>query len=190
MDSENRREYLRIADSVKTRFTIVDQQEATELAQDRHARPSVHNIALIKALQEASRHVEKEGGLPVLLFHKVLEMDQKLDAILHEVKRETSVSGSNVKTRTVDLGAGGCSIPAMPELQPGAHLDLTLHLQTFPPLSIRILGRVIRLEAEETQKPQPTVGIHFDAIHEEDREMLYHYIFQRQREHIRQGSRH
>jgi len=54
-------------------------------------------------------------------------------------------------------------------------------------MTIRAVGTIVRAGADESA--EVIAGVQFTAIHEEDREMLYHYLFQRQREQIRQTSR-
>lgn len=187
MESDNRREFLRIRDAVQVRFNIVTAAEAAAQSKDRKERPSVHNLALIKALEEAAQKIEQDNGLSVLLLHKIIEIDDKLALILRSLNRDPASGGPDRVTRTINLGAGGCSFPAAEGLVPGAHLDLTLHLPTFPPLAIRAVGVIVRAASEEAA--ESLAGVQFEAIHEEDREMLYHYIFQRQREQIRQSTR-
>jgi PilZ domain-containing protein len=187
MEFDNRREYLRIRDAVQVRFRVLTTAEAAVESKARHERPSVHNLALIKALEEAVLKTKEEGGLSLLLLHKIIEIDDKLARILASLDRQPSARGPDRAARTINLSAGGCSLPPAPDLVPGVPLDLTLELPTFPPIAIRAVGVVVRSPVEAGA---PSVaGISFEAIHEEDREMLYHYIFQRQREQIRESSR-
>lgn len=190
MVAENQREYLRILDSVEVRFRVVGAEEASALGQHRRERPSIHDIALIRALEEASRRVEEEGGLSLLLLHKMMEIDQKINALTRELGRKGDDFGGWRVAQTVNLSAGGVALPAMEGFDDGDFVDLTMHLPTFPPLTVRALGRIVRAATDPAPSGEhPMVGIVFEGIHEEDREMIYHYIFQRQREQIRQASR-
>ncbi|MBI3448238.1 MAG: PilZ domain-containing protein [Acidobacteria bacterium] len=187
MAEDNRREYLRIKDSIQVHYRLVDEAAAAELSGERMARPSIHNLALIKALEEASQRIEEEQGISVLLLHKIIEMDDKLARILAVIESRKAAEGTDRIARTATLSAGGCSIAREPGLEAGARLDLVLYLPTFPPMTIRAVGTIVRAGADEAA--EAIAGVQFTAIHEEDREMLYHYLFQRQREQIRQTSR-
>ncbi|HZE89761.1 MAG TPA: PilZ domain-containing protein [Verrucomicrobiae bacterium] len=187
MPEDNRREYLRIKDSIQIHYRVVDETAAEELTRERMARPSIHNLALIRALEEASHRIEEEQGISVLLLHKIIEMDDKLARILAVLENRKAAEGTDCVARTATLSAGGCSIAREAGLDAGTRLDLVLFLPTFPPMTIRAVGTIVRAGADESA--EVIAGVQFTAIHEEDREMLYHYLFQRQREQIRQTSR-
>jgi len=88
---------------------------------------------------------------------------------------EDAVSANPVRTHALDLSGGGMLLSGADHLQPESAVRFSLKLGAGMP---EIIGsaRVVRADGEGR------CGLVFEEISEEDRELLIHFVFERQRE--------
>ncbi len=104
-----------------------------------------------------------------------LLMKKEVDPIYHTSPIEVNISGAGVRFR------------ASESFDIGSHYELRMLLPILPVRVVHTLGKVIRVnESREDEKKTNEVSFAFEVISEEDREIIIHYTFKRQRELLRE----
>jgi c-di-GMP-binding flagellar brake protein YcgR len=91
---------------------------------------------------------------------------------------------SGVATAAVNISGSGVVLSAREGLAAGDAIDLTLWLSPHEP-PIAISGRVIRQVGEDTHH----WAVHFEHVHEADRERIVRFVFDRQRVELQRSKR-
>jgi hypothetical protein len=104
----------------------------------------------------------------------------RVDALL-EV---TVASGVAAAAAAVNISGSGIVLSARDGLAPGDAVNLTLWLAPNEP-PIAIMGRVIRQVGEDARH----WAVHFEHVHEADRERIVRFVFERQRVELQRSKR-
>lgn len=145
---------------------------------------------LLQGSMHRASELQQELGVPPLLVELLVGIDKKLDALLRLLKQPALSEDEYEETGEVEISGSGMCFATQVSYQTGSRLALTITLPTFPPRELLILGSVAR--AAHAQKA-PTgdrlfaTSVHFEEIHEDDRDLLVRYTFQRQRELVRRN---
>jgi c-di-GMP-binding flagellar brake protein YcgR len=91
---------------------------------------------------------------------------------------------SGIAASAVNISGSGVVLSARDGLAPDAAIDLTLWLAPHEP-PIAISGRVIRQVGEDTRH----WAVHFEHVHEADRERIVRFVFERQRVELQRSKR-
>ncbi|MDA0999760.1 MAG: PilZ domain-containing protein [bacterium] len=189
-DSGQNRGFARTEERFPVEFEMITEQE----------------LPAFKKLYESKRTVDREqlsgmGGeetdqflalgasqSQILLFQKIMgairQLEEKLDNVLSAVSGKKAEQSKKSKGMCVDLSAGGMRMIAAQKFSKG---DLVSVLMTLPPQHpavVGAIGKVVKLgEVQLSSGRRATeVALHFEAIHEMDREDVVAYNFKRQRE--------
>ncbi len=149
-------------------------------------------------LEGLPRHWEKTARLhlsrgaaelPVTTdFTDFADMFRLLHAALTEVKEDLrrikahlGIEEIHLRRREVEISGSGLSFQGPEEFSPGQLLMLSMVLPFELPVLVRAVGELI--EGRESAGAQGRLNrLRFVVIHEEDRELIVKYTFQRQRE--------
>ena len=91
---------------------------------------------------------------------------------------------SGIAASAVNISGSGVLLSAREGLAAGDAIDLTLWLAPHEP-PIAICGRVIR----EADKDKHLWAVHFEHMHEADRERIVRFVFERQRVELQRSKR-
>jgi len=104
-----------------------------------------------------------------------LLMKREVDPIFNEKPRLINISGAGIRFRTSE------------SLHQGDICIVKIFLPVLPVRVIRILAEVVRSEKIiESGNEETEASFNFNMIAEEDREIIVHYTFKRQRELLRE----
>lgn len=127
------------------------------------------------------RQARQEGPRIAEYLHTV---DQKLDRLM-EVMLARELQADNPTRQTVEIGADGISFATREPVDAGAVIELRLLLLSTG-TGLRLHGRVVRCEPEQTSGEGFRLGVEFMFEREADRELLLHHLLHRQSELIRE----
>jgi hypothetical protein len=102
----------------------------------------------------------------------------RVDAVL----QVTVASG--ITAAALNISGSGLLLSAREGLAPGDAIDLTLWLAPHePPIAIK--GRVVR----RAEKDRQVWAVHFEHVHEANRERIVRFVFERQRVELQRSKR-
>ncbi len=137
------------------------------------------------ALEACSREVLSRGGkLPEPLVNFLCEMDKKLDQILSFLSQDQIRNDFPMSIEIFELSGAGIKFRTSAPLVVGDKVELVLVLNQFPLRLAGTKGRIVGVE-EDTGM----LRLEFMNISEADLENIIQYVFQRQREMIRNAKR-
>ncbi len=176
--SSNRREFARIDVSLCTRFRCLDEAEAEALTETLLARPSVWAPANESRLRDlaSSTAAGTEGVLAQALLDLAGEIVQLRSRVL-------DAGGPMPSGTIVQISGGGGQLASPIDLDLHQLLELRFDdpAQCLPP--IRALARIVHRRVTEVD----AYGFRFEAIHPQDQDRLIRYIYQLQRQAIREA---
>lgn len=121
-------------------------------------------------------------------LHAYMRMiNKKLDVILGLLSQPQQGEIYHNVQAEINLSGAGVQFESHIALQTGDYTELKLIVPIFPYPRITILCQVVR--TENLQKEMADVfriAMKFLVIHEKDRDLLINYIFEKEREHLRQ----
>ncbi len=153
---------------------------------DREGRAALlQDISTIKVME---KEMEESLGPGFVKMWRLI--DYKLNLIYAELNKERS---GEWKQETVckELGGRGMQLKEYEEtFKTNDKLKLMISPPTYPPFSIAVLGTVKRVieKKDDEGNPYYETAVAFDAINKDDQEILFGYLFKRQREIIRSGN--
>ncbi|WP_147821517.1 PilZ domain-containing protein [Salidesulfovibrio onnuriiensis] len=137
------------------------------------------------ALEACSREVLSRGGhLPEPLISFLCEMDKKLDQVLSFLSQDQIRNDFPMSIEIFELSGAGAKFRTTDPLSEGDKIELVLVLNQFP---LRLAGTKGRIVGKEED-----IGmfrLEFVNIREADLENIIQYVFQKQREIIRNAKR-
>ncbi len=122
------------------------------------------------------------------LYGYMRVINQKLDTIIDLLSNGGKGSFQNVKTE-VSLGGSGIQFVSGVMLNVNDYVELKMSLPVFPYPKIVVLCQVIWAEPVSDDPQSRNVfktGMEFLAINERDQDVLVKYIFEKERERLRQ----
>ncbi len=139
-----------------------------------------------KSNWEIEGNPERESKLEIVLSG----INIKLDLILNLLMKKEVDPIYNTSPREVNISGAGLRIRAEEKFEVGSFYKLRMLLPILPSRVVQALGRVVRVnEIVENGKRMTEGSFAFDVISEEDREIIIHYTFKRQREILREKKR-
>lgn len=187
--SEERRRFFRIDDDIALYYKLI---EATELKAASHVSQNVlEGCSLSTAwhiLTQEAKIIQpriETKDLEYAEYFKIL--NAKLDLIAQAFIMK-DVDENEQKTRNVNLSASGLAFDNHEALPLGQHLKVTLILGAVV-ASIALQATVVYCRKnEDANKPPYLIGLDYENIQEQDRELLIQYIMQRQKQQIRESK--
>ncbi|MGV8074760.1 MAG: PilZ domain-containing protein [Syntrophobacteraceae bacterium] len=173
-EEKKAREYSRVDAFLPLQTRIVLPEEQRSLRSRISREPlMIHNTPLPELKEEA-------------LFECLTMINNKLDAIINFLNLEKS--GISLLTLSeVNISGNGLSFESNEEFGPEDVLELKLSLSTSPELMLYIYGEVVRSEPGVSCRYRTSVT--FTIIDEDIRERIVKFVFERQREILRNQRR-
>ncbi|MFQ5894964.1 MAG: PilZ domain-containing protein [Nitrospinota bacterium] len=181
------RRHARTQESFPLRFLPISEEEfaslrelyATRRTRDRDEGPETREGFI----------AERETGLDPLLLRMFERIERKLDQILEiQLKGKDHRKSSGWENAAcVDISGGGVRFTARWPASVGTYLKLVLPLPRIHPVTVVAAGRVVRAVkmSDAAEGAFWDMACQFDAIHEDDREEIIGYNFERHRQLIR-----
>lgn len=133
-------------------------------------RGLLHVDALVAGLHDgAVLELEFDGDGEVIQRREFARVDAVLDAAV--------APGAGADTQTavvVNISGSGAVVSRLEHLAAGDAVDLWLALSRHDP-QIKISGRIVR------EPDRHLRAVHFEYVHQSDRERIVHFVFERQR---------
>lgn len=182
---DERRSYFRIQDRLVLEFRQITPEEF-HILKDAVA----YNTARMPDESEKGQFVPYKGARPEdeELYGYMRIIDQKLDTIIDLLSSHQKGSFQNVKTE-VSLGGSGIQFVSGILLTENDYVELKLSLPVFPYPKITVLCQVVwtePVEDNDQSAQQSKIAMKFLAINERDQDALVKYIFEKERERLRQ----
>jgi len=179
-----RRTFFRIHDCLVVEFRQITPEDFTKLKDV----IQYNSTQVFDGEREIPFFADKESaGEHEELFAYMHVLNRKLDTIIdrltgsqgderyHSVRAEISLSGAGVRFETQSA------------LKEGDYTELRMIIPVFPYPKITVLCQVVRTEKVQEDSTEPfMVGMKFVVINEKDRDFLVKYVFEKEREFLRQ----
>jgi len=144
----------------------------------------VRQNALLRRMVGGDRLLESGGSqLSGELAQLLGRIDSKLDYLIG-MGMLNDAARADLNERAVNLSSGGMSFRSREHYCHGDPIQLTVMLSSFPPALVELLAQVMRVDDDDGVNRRVAVRFHFRS--EEEEETLTRYIYQRQRELLRQ----
>jgi hypothetical protein len=127
----------------------------------------------------------KGANMPEALLDFLETINSKLDMLLSLANREHLESTFPVAVNIVEISGAGLIFTADREFALDDRLELVLFLSQFPLQTAGAMGRIHR---RDDQAGNSAWAVDFTSIREQDREAIVRYVFQQQRERIRESK--
>lgn len=187
-DTQERRQYFRIEDSVRLSYKRVSQAELEARLNDRSQEVSSRFTALgslQNITQEMAGVLRKVEAQAPEVARYLRALDRKVD-LLGRALLNQHEELLEQPAKAVNLSASGISFDAAEPLEVGSLLEIKLLL--LPDyVGMLIFGEVIACEErpEHDRQQGCCTRVNFVHLREEDRDVLIRHVLQRQSEYLR-----
>lgn len=127
----------------------------------------------------------KGANMPEALLDFLETINAKLDLLLSLANREHLESTFPVAVNIVEISGAGLVFTADREFSLDDRLEMVLFLSQFPLQTAGAMGRIHR---HDDRAGKSAWAVDFTSIREQDREAIVRYVFQQQRERIRESK--
>ncbi|MCX7794612.1 MAG: PilZ domain-containing protein [Thermodesulfovibrionales bacterium] len=162
-----RREFFRIDDIIALSARKVSPSEK---------KPS---IIMTGDLIEVREFIEPDPSINPAIWRMLNEINNKLNILLKYMEKEKEISLPRVRYQKVNISAGGIRFLNDEPVSKGDIMELSMQLNTCPPLNIITYGEVVRVTERDGKYE---VALSFKDTEDEIREAILRYTLQRQRE--------
>jgi len=176
------RSYTRVAVAFPIRFMPVSKEEAQRLLPEYAAQPTRERMEAGLPLAGGGQHAAP-GTVSAAILAQLERIERKLDQVL-SASGMSAEKGGEVSFETgqcIDLSGSGLLFTSRWAMSKGWFLKLVIETPEPQAMNVVALGRVVRIE-QEAESSLYVTAVHFESIHEEDREELIGFIFKRHRE--------
>jgi hypothetical protein len=177
--SVERREYFRVKDVLPM---IAERVEGLAGKRSRVLSGYFSGLSLSHGAEDLP-----DGITSPRLWKMICDINSKVDLILDKLSGNTEETAS-AQVREVSLSASGVRYTTHKEYALGDPMEVKLFLPLHPPVWIVAYGIITRLE--ETDNQEYEVGIHFNEVEDDVRDILSYYTIKRQRELIMKQRNH
>lgn len=200
-DASGERDYVRIPDFFIVKYNLITREEYEKKAPLYVSRNTANRTAGRKSDVEGFSFdwsdLEKEEDFDPLLVKILFYLDKKIDKVISRqeeiLKKFVSEDAPQEKFEygeCIDISGSGVNMLTAGKLDEDALLELTLEPPGNPPIQVVALGKPARVRPASAKEANGfEASVTFTAIHEDDRDDLIKYIFQRQREIISSRKR-
>jgi len=185
IDSDERREWLRIDDNLLLEYRLAD--EASTRAHAAYARVTPDMIAA--AVEKPTAELFSRSGdvlADSVLVPWMRKVDWLLEVILNTLAKTYPSSMDLARITTVNISAGGIGFVSPQLFEAGDRLSLKVILPPFIPIDA--MAKVIRSEPDPKGQGY-ALATEFVDLGEDDQEHLIRYILQTQAERLRASRR-
>ncbi len=185
MEETEKREYFRLEVRLPIEFRKITYEEYVNLENSikYSSTQSVDISNEMQFLKEAVSKYEKEKGQ----LHAYMQMiNKKLDIILDLLNKTKDEELYISKYIDVNISGSGIRFTSEVELHTNEYVELKIVLPRHPYPKITTLCQVVRSQTSEAgDRVDWEVALKFLTINEDDRDLLISYIFEKERELLR-----
>jgi hypothetical protein len=127
----------------------------------------------------------KGTGLPETLLDYLETINAKLDMLLSIVNQDHLQTNFPVAATIVEISGAGLIFSADREFHLNDQVEIVIFLSQMP---LRIAGAIGNIHRQDEVHKKPAWVVDFTSIRESDREAIVRYVFQLQRERIRESK--
>jgi hypothetical protein len=166
-------DYKRVATHVHAWLRVMGSAEEPAIF---HAAAAPSDEESVKALQGAN--------LSEALVDFLLELNNKLNTVISLLSQEGLENDFPVRAVVTEAGGSGVRLQADdPSLHEGAHVEIVMVLGQIP---LRMAGAVGKLTRREDGQEGPEWTLDFTRIRERDLDTVIQFVFQEERQRIRE----
>jgi len=125
----------------------------------------------------------KSPHLPKEFFTFLVNMDSKLNMLLNILSSNQLTDEYPYQGEIIELSGAGLKFKSKVKLEAGMFIEMVIALSSLPPKLIGVVGEVIRIEQSNEKK---IYVLKYSSIRESDREQIVQFVFQEQREALRE----
>jgi hypothetical protein len=186
------RSHLRVDAFIKLAFRSMSKTEFNEKRKK----------YLLNAASDSDRYVQRyqrsendgtETSAPMIapeILGEIQSIHKKLDFIIKTIGKNEEINIFTSEPVQVNISGSGMRFISGQQVQTGDFLDMEMIIPISSGIMIDLIGEVIRCHAIENAETASgekrwETAVTFAAISQDDRELIIHYIFKRQRELLR-----
>ncbi|WP_457570414.1 PilZ domain-containing protein [Desulfovulcanus sp.] len=124
--------------------------------------------------------------IPRELVTFLQNMDAKLDMILSLLSQDSIQEDFPIRGEVVEISGAGLKFVSKTEFKEKEALELAIVLSQLPLRVVSVVGLILRLENVQNLAEAPVYVVKFTNIRDIDRENIVQFVFQEQREQIRE----
>lgn len=173
--SEQKRTYSRVETNIPGRLRLLALGEKTPLFQGCSGCDTAQGAALRP----------KGTNLPEALLDFLETINIKLDMLLSLANREQLESTFPVAMNIVEISGAGLIFIADRDFALDDRLEIVLFLSQFP---LQMAGALGRIHRREEWFGKTAWAVDFTAVRDQDREAVVRFVFQQERERIRESK--
>ena len=175
------RGHARVPVSFPMKFMPVSKEEFRELAAEFNSKPTRERPEGVQTVAEQPSPGQETVADSIMAALERIE--EKLDRLLDssQTKEAKAKETAFESGHCLDLSGSGLRFTSNWPLSDGWNVKVVIQTPEPHPVLVVALARVVRSRKRPDSDVYQTAAL-FEAIHEEDRENIIAYIFQRQRE--------
>jgi len=187
---DEKRDCVRAGLCADVEFSVLEGSEYDALREKGEFRPGRFATPVAGSGALTEEDVPAGRGVDPNLIHFLIQIEDKLDRILGILAQNERGERKLFLGRGLDIGGGGMRMLCEKALRPGQVLDASFRIFRYPVVSLRVFARVVRVNPADTGgKGCQEVALEFLDLDEADKEWIISYVFQIQRESIRNKKR-
>jgi hypothetical protein len=194
------REYVRIDTSLPFRFTVMSEADYNLKREIYIKTKTINRTEIATQPIQVSPGEAVDPGLlkdidPDLAkiwtfqIRMLVSIEKKLDMLANLLKAPAASHGNNVyEGKCKDMSGNGIAFFGNIPLKNGNLIEIKMSLPKLPPTPICLIGVVLKSEAlpeSYAKYGKYLTAVKFNAINEDDREEIVHFVLEKQREQIR-----
>lgn len=172
-NGDDRREFVRIDDTMPVEVAVIPRERGAE----------VRSRITVMPVEERPEFQAIETGEAAILKY-LMAVNAKLDLLINALVTEKDGVGK-IRNRRVNVSACGMRFAMETKPAIGDIVELKMVLPGIPPMAVDAFGEVVWAESEPQPDGRYMVAARFVAMDDDIRDEIVGYIFNRQREHIR-----
>jgi len=198
MDSkkpDEKRDSVRAALHAQVHFSVMEPSEYEVVKNQTGLQTRIMQVPVHTSMQ--SHVAEGEGGpsgdsaLDPKLVGFLMQIDDKLDRILQMLaKRETCDDLPVYVGEGLDISGSGMRILSEKKVEAGKVLDTRFRISRYPVVLLQVFGKVVRVRSMDRNGTSLNeIALEFLDLDADYKEWIISYVFQIQREAIRNEKR-
>jgi hypothetical protein len=188
MQEHERRSFFRIHDRLIVEFRQITSEDFAKLKKV----IQYNSTQIIDKIMETHFLADKElKGESEEIFANMRMMNKKLDTIIELLSKSLYGEIYNSVQTEINLSGAGVQFESHIVLKEGDYTELKIIVPIFPYPKITALCQVVRTESVQGSSTAGNfrIAMKFLVINEKDRDLLINYIFEKEREYLRQKKK-
>jgi hypothetical protein len=183
-EEHERRSFFRIHDRLVVEFRQITPEDFTKL-KDSIQYNSAQITDKIKETHLIADKEVKDGNDELFTYMRMI--NKKLDSIIDVLNKSQYDEIYHYVQTEITLSGAGVQFESQIALKAGDYTELKIIVPIFPYPRITILCQVVRAESVHGGSGGTfRIAMQFLVINEKDRDLLVNYIFEKEREYLRQ----